>query len=133
MEFWIGCVLALFVVQTLIAPSIQYLGDGARRGENIAKALGPRDDPPVMPPVARRAGRALDNMFEALPVFLTLALLCLIKGHDSELARTGAMTFFLARLAYVPSYMVGIMGLRSAVWGVGWIGLGMMIWALSHS
>ncbi len=77
--------------------------------------------------LAGRMERALRNMFEALPVFLTLALLAVIQGIDSGLAVTGAAVFFFARVAYVPAYGSGIVLLRSGVWTVGFVGLILMV------
>ncbi|MDP8999899.1 MAG: MAPEG family protein, partial [Myxococcota bacterium] len=71
-------VLALFVVQTFV-PSVirQRLATGIRA--HVAIAIGPRDDPPPISQALGRAQRALANMQEALPVFLTLALLHIIR------------------------------------------------------
>ncbi len=66
-------------------------------------------------------------MFEALPVFLPLALLAEITGATTGWTLTGAMVFFFARLAYVPAYGSGVALLRSASWGVGHAGLVMMV------
>jgi uncharacterized MAPEG superfamily protein len=66
-------------------------------------------------------------MFEALPVFLPLALLAQVQGIESGWALTGAAVFFFARLAYVPAYGSGIVMLRSACWGIGHAGLVMMV------
>ncbi len=131
MTLWIGLVLALFVVQTLIGSAIHYLGGEAPFKRKLATALGPRDDVPEPPRLAQRADRALKNMMEALPVFLTLALLCIIQGKDTDTARMGAMVFLVARTLYIPSYLSGVSGLRSLVWMIGWVGLGMMIAALA--
>lgn len=128
---WIGAVLALFVVQTLIAPSIQYLGGAGSFAQKVGRALGPRDAPPPASKMVERADRALKNMMEALPVFLTLGLLCMVTGKSGAVAVNGAMVFFGARLVYVPSYLIGVPGLRSIVWVVGSIGLGMMICSLA--
>jgi uncharacterized MAPEG superfamily protein len=127
---WILAVLALFVVQTLIAPTMRYYGGRGSASEKINLALGSRDNPPPLPIEGERAQRALKNMFEALPVFLTLALLILIQDRDTMLAKSGAAIFFAARLAYVPSYMFGIYGVRTAFWLAGWAGLLLMLAAL---
>jgi uncharacterized MAPEG superfamily protein len=127
---WILAVLALFVVQTLIGPAIQYLGGTGPLAGRLALALGPRDNTPPASVVVQRAGRALANMQEAMPVFLTVAILLVALGKVDVSALRGATIFFFARLVYVPSYMIGIAGLRSLVWVIGWIGLGMMIASL---
>jgi uncharacterized MAPEG superfamily protein len=118
-------VLALFVVQTLLPASFRYLGGGAMNGK-LAQALGPRDNPPPQSPLGARAERALANLQEALPVFLTLALLNLVVG-TAALATLGATVFLIARVLYVPAYLMGIPGLRTLIWLGGWAGLVMML------
>ena len=122
--------LALFVVQTLIAPVLRYLVEPPDRRVSIKAALGPRDDPPPLSVLGRRAERALFNLAEALPVFLTVAVLLLITGRDGALAQQGALIFVISRVVYVPCYLSGVIGLRSICWMVGWIGIGMMIVSL---
>ena len=80
--------------------------------------------------MAGRMERALRNMFEALPVFLALALLAEARGITEGWALTGAAVFFAARLAYVPAYGTGIVWIRSTTWAVGHAGLGMMIYGI---
>lgn len=127
MTFWITAVLALFFLQSLLPASICYLGDRSKIGARLLVALGPRDNPPPMPTVGERAERALKNMFEALPIFLTFALLAIYHGRADGLALTGAQVFFVARLFYVPAYMSGVPYIRSALWTVGLVGLVMMV------
>ncbi len=43
---------------------------------------------------------------------------------------TGALTCQGARVAYLPEYMSGIVGIRSLAWGIGAAGLAMMALAL---
>mgnify|MGYP001818982997 FL=1 len=74
--------------------------------------------------------RALRNMMEAMFVFVPLALLAIVSGKDQGLAMTAALTFLGARVAYLPAYMSGIVGVRSLIWGVGAAGLAMMAIAL---
>lgn len=126
MTGWILAVLALFFIQTLLGPSLQYMMGGTK----LRLAMGPRDAPPVVPAVAGRCNRAQSNMMEALLVFIPVALLLVFKGADSGLALTGAMVFFWARLVYLPAYISGIPGLRSLTWTIGHTGLGLMVWAL---
>ncbi len=123
-------VLVLFIVQTFLPPAIQYLGADGSFASRATVALGPRDKPPPVPAVAGRARRALDNMMEALIVFLPLALLAIMTGKDQGMALTGAVVFLGARLAYLPAYMSGIVGIRSLIWSVGAAGLVMMAVAL---
>jgi len=47
-----------------------------------------------------------------------------------EQATAGATVFFWARVVSLPMYLLGITYVRSAIWGVGIVGLGMMLLAL---
>jgi uncharacterized MAPEG superfamily protein len=127
---WILAVLGLFVVQALLPAMIRYWLPIPGLGARVRAALGPRDEQPPLSPLGGRAQRALANMQEALPVFLTLALLHVMQRTPGHVAENGAAVFFVARTAYVPAYLSGIPGVRSAVWTASWVGLGMMIAAL---
>ena len=83
-----------------------------------------------MPAMAGRAQRALRNIMEAMFVFVPLALLAIVSGKEQGLAMTAALTFLGARVAYLPAYMSGFVGVRSLIWGVGAAGLAMMAIAL---
>lgn len=126
----IGAVLVLVVIQTMLPTAIQYFGAPGPLGSRLLAALGPRDQPPPMPATAGRAARALHNMMESLPIFIALALLAIVLDRDTGLAATGAMTFLAARVAYVPAYLSGIVGLRSLAWGAGASGLVMMAFSI---
>lgn len=130
MVYWILWVLGLFVLQTLLPTAMRYLMAETGTAERLKTALGPRDEQPSMPRMGERAQRALANMQEAMPVFLTIALLNLHLGTAGELAVNGAKIFFFARLLYVPAYLSGIPGLRSVLWAASWWGLVMMLMPL---
>ncbi|MGE0499421.1 MAG: MAPEG family protein [Rhizobiaceae bacterium] len=123
-------VLALFVVQCLLPAFLRYYSSGSGFGAKLSLALGTRDEQPPLSIVGRRAKRALANMFEALPVFLTLAILLHLMGDASRLATSGAAVFLLSRAAYVPAYLAGIYAVRTLLWLAGWAGLLMMLAAL---
>ena len=127
---WILACLALFVAQTLLAPTIRYLLAGPGVGDRLRVALGPRDVQPPLSPIGSRAERALANLQEALPVFLTVALLHVALRTPAASAVDGAACFVVARLLYVPAYLSGVPGLRSLLWVASWVGLGMMLVAL---
>jgi uncharacterized MAPEG superfamily protein len=119
-------VIGLFVLQTLLPAAIRY-AQGPDLGRKLWAALGPRDQPPPQTVIGARAERALANMQEALPVFLALALLNLILGTAASMAVTGATLFFVARLLYVPAYLLGVPVLRTLIWMAGMVGLVMML------
>jgi len=121
-------VLGLFLVQTLLPATFRYLLAGRGVGTRLRVALGPRDSQPELSPMGGRAARALANMSEAMPIFLGLALLQ--RTAPGALATQGAWLFFVARSLYVPAYLSGVFGLRSALWAAGFAALGMMTAAL---
>lgn len=129
MELAIGLVLVLFVAQTLLSPTLRYLAAGPGVGDRLRVALGPRDVQPPETPASSRAARALVNLQEALPVFLTVALLHVVRGTGDD-AAPWAFGFLVARVLYVPAYLSGVPGVRSAVWSSSWVGLGGLIVSL---
>ncbi len=97
--------------------------------EGLKTGLGNRDDVPEATPLGGRAERAAANSIEALLMFAPLALVAQLAGSAEE-ALLGATIFIWARVAYLPIYLVGIVYVRSLVWGVGVAGLAMMVMAL---
>ena len=112
-------VLALYMVQL-------FLQETSRFGFDLWGIMGNRDKLPEMSVVAARLDRAKNNMLEALPIFLALALLALVKGGDTSKVAHAATVFLIARVVYVPAYVSGIPMLRSLVWLVGVASLVMM-------
>jgi len=92
---------------------------------------GPRDG--EMPPLsdkAQRLKRAQDNLFETLPLFLGAVLIAHVANKESEITALGAQIYFWARVAYVPLYAWGVRQIRSLVWLVSIVGLGMIAQAI---
>ncbi len=117
-------VLALYLVQIFLQETTRYHFD-------MRQIVGPRDNPPEMTILAARLDRAKNNLLEAFPFFLGLAMLDLVKlGDSTPLAVDGAMVFLIARIAYVPAYVSGVPLLRSVIWMVANTGLVMMAWPL---
>ena len=105
-------VLALYMVQL-------FLQETSRFGFDLRGIVGNRDDLPKMSVLAGRLDRAKNNMLEALPIFLALALLALVKGGDISGVTKAASIFLVARVVYVPAYVSGVPLLRSLVWLAG--------------
>ncbi|EAQ13088.1 putative MAPEG superfamily protein [Maritimibacter alkaliphilus HTCC2654] len=121
MLFWIFAALILHAVY-VFTPTMLFFPT-----EGVSRHMGGRDDLPEPSPVTGRARRALANWQESLPVFIVLALLAVVLEADATL---GAAIFVLARVAYLPLYMVAIPGLRTLAWVVAVVGLLMMAFAL---
>jgi uncharacterized MAPEG superfamily protein len=73
-----------------------------------------------------RAYRAHRNLLESLVLFAILVLAVQVSGRSNDQTRLGAELFFWARVAYVPCYVLGLVGIRSLVWGVSATGLGIL-------
>lgn len=116
-------VLLLYVVQTLVPSAIMSRAMGPAA---MHYAGGPRDEPLVLTVKAGRAKRALENMNEAMVVFLPLVLISVHLGLNGGLAWWGTLVFLLARVVYVPAYIAAIGLTRSIIWSIGHIGLGMI-------
>lgn len=122
---WIVAAIIVYFVGLMIPLLIVVMNDGIDYG------VGPRDTPPRDNVILGRARRAHENLKENLIVFLALAILSMMQdGGPPQLALTGAMLFVLARIAYIPLYLAGIKWVRSLAFGVGLLGLVLMLVAL---
>lgn len=93
-------------------------------------AFGNRDKLPDATAFAGRAERTARNTLENFVLFAAIALVAQASGIQSERIAGGAQLFFWSRVVYIPVYYAGIVYLRTAVWLVGIVGLGMMVSAL---
>src|SRR3979411_35086 len=89
-------------------------------------AFGNREDVPLALGPAGRADRAAKNMLEGMVLLVAAVLAAQIAGKAPE-AALGATVFFWARLVYWPVYAAGIIYLRTAVWFVSIIGIGIIV------
>lgn len=114
---------------TLVLAFVQILAfDMARTRQYGARwNTGARDD--QMPPLtatAERLRRAQDNLFETLPLFLGAVLIAHVADRTSATTALGAQIYFWSRVAYLPLYAFGVPLIRSLVWLVSVVGLGMV-------
>jgi uncharacterized MAPEG superfamily protein len=119
---------AILTWASLMVASLLRTGGLTPRG--MALASGNRDQLPEPTPLAGRADRAARNTLENFVLFAALALTAMATGRQGATVVLGAQLFFWARVAYLPIYWAGITCLRTAVWTIGVIGLGMMVVAL---
>ena len=78
-----------------------------------------------------RATRALHNYIENFVPFVAVDLGLIATQHTGGIGSTGATIWILARIAYLPIYIAGIKYVRTACWGVGVVGLLMMLGRLA--
>ena len=108
-------------------------------GRYLAEQIGPkgqmglRDELPEPTQKLSRSRRALANLQETLPIFLTLAVLCIVFDEQGWLPLTGAALYLIGRIAHVICYMRGLSPWRSYAFLVSLVGnLLMALPLLSH-
>ena len=79
---------------------------------------------------AARASRASTNFLETFPFFAAAILAVVAAGRASSHTALGAEIYFWARLAYLPTYIVGIPYLRTLIWAASLWGLLQLVEAL---
>lgn len=99
---------------------------GSMQQLDLETLVGNRDYVPEPLGWVARAKRAQYNMLENLALFAPLILVAQIAGRTNETTALGAEIFFFARLVYVPVYLIGIPYLRTLIWVVSVIGLGLI-------
>lgn len=118
--------LALGIVLLIAQIVIQAMTMTAEVG--LDYNAGARDEArPVRGVVAGRAARALRNLLETFPAFVALALMLAITGRTGGLGAIGAWLWLIARVIYVPLYLLGVPRLRSLFWGAALVGLCLML------
>jgi uncharacterized MAPEG superfamily protein len=94
----------------------------------VLKAIGNREEAPSREGLVGRADRAGANMVENLVLFVAVLVAADRAGMDGEGVDRGAALFFWARVAYWPSYLLGLIGVRTACWSVGVAGMALIAW-----
>ncbi|HEY1750333.1 MAG TPA: MAPEG family protein [Caulobacteraceae bacterium] len=117
----LGWSVVLFFAHMMIQAS------AALRDTGAAYNAGPRDAGKSLGVLAGRAQRTFDNFKETYPLFIALTLALAVTGRAGGLADTGAWLWFGARIVYIPLYLAGVPWLRSLCWGVGTVGLVLML------
>ncbi|MDQ1900028.1 MAPEG family protein [Paracoccus sp. WLY502] len=90
-------------------------------------AMGPRDDAPRLAGTAGRLQRALNNHFEGLILFMLAVVVVTLGGQASGVTAACAWIYLLARILYVPAYILGWVPWRSVIWAVGFAATMVMI------
>ena len=74
-----------------------------------------------------RATRALANYVENFTPFVAVALALIVTQRTGGSGALGATIWILARIVYIPVYLLGIMYARTAIWAISIVGLVMML------
>lgn len=121
----LGATLVLALVHVFAAAHVR------TRRYGIKWNMSSRDEASPPPtPLIGRLERAQANLYETLPLFAGALLAAGLAGRFDWRTEWGAHLYFWARLAYLPIYAASIVGLRSAVFGISFVGLVLILWAL---
>jgi uncharacterized MAPEG superfamily protein len=122
MLVWSVVLGLVHIVTASHAASLQhgYRWTASARDQEVASLTG----------VAGRLDRALRNFSETFPLFATLVFAAHAVGGHNALTESGAVLYFVARLAYLPLYALGVPLVRSLVWNVAALGMTLMLVAL---
>ncbi|MDP1873786.1 MAPEG family protein [Phenylobacterium sp.] len=102
----------------------------ARRQQGLKWAAGPRDEVRPIEGAAARLDRALRNFLETFPFFAAAVIVAYLGGKLGDLTLWGSVLYVAGRALYVPLYAAGVPMVRSLVWFVAMIGLGMVVAAI---
>ena len=116
-------ILILSFLLVLIQITIPVLISLLTNNVKLSYLFSSRDNAANTSKYIDRANRALKNLFETLPIFIGLILLSIISDVDNSFL---AMIWLLARIIYVPVYIVGINYVRTGIWAIALICLIMM-------
>ena len=82
--------------------------------------LSPRDTaPPQLSRGLGRLQRTLGNSFESLILFAPAILILGLADKTSGATAAVSVVFVVARLLYIPTYIMGLVPWRSIVWAIG--------------
>ena len=123
--------LQLLAVAVIIGfIQILWAAAAARRQQGLKWAAGPRDEVKAVDGVAARLDRALRNFMETFPFFATAVIVAYLGGKLGDLTLWGSVLYVAGRALYVPLYAAGVPLVRSLVWTVAMVGLGMVVAAI---
>ncbi len=121
--------LWMLVCTAVLSISVPLLyGAGRLQASGGGKWLaGNRDTALDVAPWVERAKRAHLNLIENIAPFAVLVLVAHVTGKANEATACGAQLFFYGRLAHVAVYTMGLVYVRTIVFGVTVLG---EIWIL---
>ena len=85
---------------------------------------------PPPSPIVGRLTRAQANFAETFPIAVVALLGVVLAERTNQWTALGGWTWLGARLVYLPLYAAGIPVVRTLVYAVSMVGIGMIIWPL---
>ena len=100
------------------------------KAHGLPAVAGNRDNLPAPQGFDGRARRALYNHIEGMLLFAPLILIAAQQNLHTDTTVLGARLFFYGRLAHAGAYLIGLPFVRTAVWAVSIVGVGLVFLAL---
>lgn len=116
-----GCVLAIVHIWAAVRVKTRQYGTKWN--------VGARDealDPPQ--PIVGRLARAQANYFETFPIMAAAILIVSVAGLTGRWTEIGAVVWLVARVVYLPLYAFGVPVVRTLVFTLSVVGIGMVLW-----
>ena len=116
---WAAVLLLVHIFAAVILKTRQYGADWN---------TGARDEAmPPLDPVPARLERARDNFLETLPIAMIALVGVVVAGRTSGSTALGGWIWLGARVVYLPLYWAGVPKVRTLVFLVSLVGLGMVL------
>ncbi|MEM1074817.1 MAG: MAPEG family protein [Pseudomonadota bacterium] len=109
----------LIIYGFLVIVTLLLQATGALTQLGLGYLLGSRDEGRTVDGIAARLERALGNSITAMALFAPAVLLIVTLEKSTTQSVLAAQVFLVARVVYLPSYALGIVGVRSLAWTVG--------------
>ncbi len=110
-------ILALYGLYTALILILKVTGATGQLG--MGYLLSSRDEQRTLTGITGRLDRALSNSVTAMALFAPAILILALKEGFSGSSLTAAQAFLIARVLYVPAYGMGITGIRTLLWLIG--------------
>lgn len=126
-------IIELKLLAAAVAVGLVYWGadvSAATRQLGSKWNMGNREATPELTGAAGRIRRAWGNFRETFGFFAVALIAAVLADKTGPLTAWGAWLYVVARAVYLPVYALGIVGLRSAVFTVGFVGVLLILAAL---
>ncbi|MGB3148214.1 MAG: MAPEG family protein [Paracoccaceae bacterium] len=110
-------ILALYGLYTALILILKVTGATGQLG--MGYLLSSRDEQRTLTGITARLDRALTNAITAMALFAPAILILALKGGFTAQTLLAAQAFLIARILYVPAYGMGITGIRTLLWLIG--------------
>ncbi len=110
-------ILALYGLYIALVLLAQVTGAMGQAG--MGYLLSSRDEHRTLTGITGRLDRALANSVTAMALFAPAILVLALKDDFGAGTLTAAQAFLVARVLYVPAYGLGLTGVRTLLWLIG--------------